>query len=58
MMSLYCVVTVLLALTSQRIESLIKTGESSDNSREYRGAAPTIIEWMILCWVLGKIHSG
>ncbi len=49
--------SVLLVLTSQRIESLISFGGDSEGrvNREVRGAPPTIIEWMILAWVAGKL---
>lgn len=44
-------VPVLLILTSQRI------GESSaknDITQQLRGAAPSIVEWIILCYVGGE----
>ncbi|KAL7041237.1 hypothetical protein ACKWTF_000683 [Chironomus riparius] len=51
----------LLMLASQRIESVMDfSGESTPAADELptkRGAAPTLIEWMILSWVSGLIWS-
>lgn len=43
-------------LASQRIESVMDfSGEITDDELPTkRGAAPTLIEWMILSWVSGK----
>lgn len=43
-------------LASQRIESVMDfSGEfSNDELPTKRGAAPTLIEWMILSWVSGE----
>jgi transient receptor potential cation channel subfamily C len=45
-------------LASQRIESVMDfSGESQTAADELptkRGAAPTLIEWMILSWVSGE----
>lgn len=51
--------TVLLALASQRIESDIFDFDISLNSEAAtkRGAPPTLIELMVLPWVLGLIWS-
>lgn len=52
-------ISVLLILASQRIESVIKlSAESSGKMKnEVRGAPPTPIEWMIMCWVAGRFVS-
>ena len=44
-------------LTSQRIEDIINIGGNDKMSREIRGSPPTVVEWMIIGWVVGKcIH--
>ena len=54
---------VLLALASQRIESIMFIGGSDNTrngtrSRENRGSEPTSIEWMIMVYVLGTSASS
>jgi transient receptor potential cation channel subfamily C len=49
----------LLILASQRIESFISIGGSTESdkkrmTREVRGAMPTSIEWMIMAYVAGE----
>lgn len=45
-------------LASQRIESVMdfsgETQPTADELPTKRGAAPTLIEWMILSWVSGE----
>jgi transient receptor potential cation channel subfamily C member 4 len=47
-------------LASQRIESVMDFSSDSNDEKYVdevptkRGAAPTLIEWMILSWVSGK----
>lgn len=47
--------TVLLALASQRIETeIFKFGDVNAAQATKRGAPPTLIELMVLPWVLGQ----
>lgn len=51
----------MLMLASQRIESVIGGwfwGETpvEDDLPTKRGATPTVIEWLILSWVSGKLY--
>ena len=56
--------TVLLILASQRIETVLNTWFGrfvggfewiSDDVTTKKGAPPTMIEWLILAWVLGNL---
>ncbi|KAF6039559.1 hypothetical protein EB796_002122 [Bugula neritina] len=50
----YIIFLFLLILTSQRIDFSPNSSNKGRKS-EYRGATPNVIEWLITCWVIGRM---
>lgn len=56
-MYIFILVSVMLILASQRIETLFFDEDPNDVPTK-RGAKPSLVEWIILAWVSGKCSKN